>query len=327
MHQSIDFTASWNKDYGSAKTTLLENYIVAPDGTLNGTYFTRTTGQGSGRVGVIYNSNGATIGNPYTNSFYVKSDGGTQYINLAGPDASSGQHNATFDILNGTVSSVGDEISASIEDVGNGWYRCIVTDTAVATIASYIWIYSDNVPEGRGIYVWGAQQENGKFATSFIQTNGSTVTRAGDYAKVTNALDFFNPNEGTFYVDQYIPFDYSTDYPTRYILATSGMLIIYKNSNSNSINTYDGTTGLSRTSNTPGRNKVMMGYSLSEAEKSLTLNGSNVANTLNGLDWRMVSSNQTINFGQESNNHGHIKKIAYYPQYLSTSQKIALTEE
>ena len=52
-------------------------------------------------------------------------------------------------------------------------------------------------------YVWGAQVEEGPFASSYIPTSGSTVTRAADVAEITGAnfSAFHNPSEGTYYID------------------------------------------------------------------------------------------------------------------------------
>ena len=58
------------------------------------------------------------------------------------------------------------------------------------------------VPDSAGIYyIWGPQLEEGAFATSYIPTSGSTVTRAADLTKITgtNFTDFHNATEGTLY--------------------------------------------------------------------------------------------------------------------------------
>jgi hypothetical protein len=53
-----------------------------------------------------------------------------------------------------------------------------------------------------GIYIWGAQLEAGAFATSYIPTVASTVSRSADNASMTgtNFSSWYNQSEGTFIV-------------------------------------------------------------------------------------------------------------------------------
>ena len=101
---------------------------------------------------------------------------------------------------NGTI------IDKGTEDFGNGWYRCYFTyDTGSAGL-KVCRIYSlegdnDRSYLGDGtteeIYIYGAQLEEGSYATSYIPTYGTTVTR--------NAEDLELPTLSTV-------FDSSGDY-------------------------------------------------------------------------------------------------------------------
>jgi hypothetical protein len=55
----------------------------------------------------------------------------------------------------------------------------------------------------RQIYAWGAQVEAGAFATSYIPTVASQVTRSADSAVMTgtNFSSWYNASEGTFYCE------------------------------------------------------------------------------------------------------------------------------
>ena len=68
-------------------------------------------------------------------------------------------------------------------DYGNGWYRCIAT----ATNPYFYWILSDNgglsvTANGTdGLYIYGAQAEQGSYPTSYIPTYGVSQTRLEDF--------------------------------------------------------------------------------------------------------------------------------------------------
>jgi hypothetical protein len=120
-------------------------------------------------------------------SVYAKAG---EYTNIQLRELSAARFYVNFDLSAGTyaVPQSGsapaggfDFISADIQDVGNGWYRCIVVNSRVGGIAFSIAGYPDSATvttsnpnftgDGTsGVYIWGAQVEEGSTATTYIPT-------------------------------------------------------------------------------------------------------------------------------------------------------------
>jgi len=102
-------------------------------------------------------------------SVYAKSNG----YNFVAIGENNGTAWAYFNLSNGTVGNTNNAVSTSIENVGNGWYRCSLTYTSSGgTKGAFILCDSVNgnlsafAGNGTsGIYVWGAQLEAGALST------------------------------------------------------------------------------------------------------------------------------------------------------------------
>jgi hypothetical protein len=162
IEQSETFdNAIWNLYYG----TITSNSQTAPNGTLTADTLTSSTQQYSG----IYQSLGTLPTNVYTYSIYVKA-GTNNFFGMLGQG--TGSQIAIFNLSTGVVSSISNLDSASIENVGNGWYRCQIQKTGVGV---EMLIFSSNIanstPTASGtVFIWGAQTNIGSTAKPYFPT-------------------------------------------------------------------------------------------------------------------------------------------------------------
>jgi hypothetical protein len=189
---SIPDSTNWLE----SESTITENSIVAPDGETTASLIT-TTG-----TGPFVANNTLVLSNSlsYVFSAYLKA-GTAPYVRLG--HQSSAENGAWFDLSNGTIATVNDANNrATIEDVGNGWYRCsLYIATGYGTAANTFIGLSDadnstTATTGVTCYAWGAQieQTSGQLS-SYIPTAGSAITRAAETLTIPSAnLPYPTPN-------------------------------------------------------------------------------------------------------------------------------------
>lgn len=140
-----------------------------PNGGYTADYMQEDTSNGLHRV---YISIASVAGTSYTWSIYAKA-AQRSWVVL---DASDTLNRLTwFNLTNGTVGTVDATRTASIQSVGNGWFRCTVSGSIASGTTAYLQAYistgnnvSSYTGDGTsGIYIWGAQLELGSTATDY----------------------------------------------------------------------------------------------------------------------------------------------------------------
>jgi hypothetical protein len=167
--------AAWSQTRG----TITANAIASPDGYTNADLWAQNTGETT--AAALLQNISVTSGTAYSLSVFAKK----QNKNFLGIRANSvSSIPSYFDLENGTLGDINPLHTAKIEDYGNGWYRCSISYTTNSTIAGHIFYPTDGssltVTDSGGIYLFGAMHEAGSYGTSYIPTNGTSVTRVAD---------------------------------------------------------------------------------------------------------------------------------------------------
>jgi hypothetical protein len=301
---SEDFTGSnW---FIQNSASLTPNNVVAPDGTL--TASTLQNADGTSISGNVLQKN-ITLSSDCVTSIYIKSLGSTT-VALCSRTA------------NGTQTFTSYNIS------GNEWKRF---DRFINASSSALNQFSIGGTNG-DIAVWGAQVEAGSYATSYIPTSGSAVTRTEDFCFINSGLqDILNTNEGTLFVEVEVPRVSSTGSFERITLSdqnASTDRILFDNYGGNWRALMLSTAGnvnktiVSVTANQ--RIKVAIAYSSTELRISYD---GNTATTTSG-SYTPTTTLESFKFSNKDGGNkwqGKIHQAMYFDTALTDAELIALT--
>jgi hypothetical protein len=178
--------AAWSKGFVNSTVTVTANQSIAPDGTMSADKVELGAVPNVTNYAVISQSFTATAG-AYSSSFYFKGQNGGETIYIS----------YTKDGVNYT---------RQLCTLTTAWQRFTLTSTLTSG-ADNVQFGIDRRDGSQGatpaqtFYVWGGQLEAGAYATSYIPTLGTSVTRVADAASKTGISSLIGQTEGTVFVE------------------------------------------------------------------------------------------------------------------------------
>ena len=189
-----EYFGGWQVFRGS----LTANSTTSPEGVVNAYRYEENAD--TGQHFVRYQGISMTSGTDYTGSIFAKAGEltsltlGTNALSLWNPSTT------TFNLSTGEVTSG----SGTIEPMGNGWYRCIISGECLSTTSSGGLEVSTSFAAGSngdGLYIYGGQFEAGSYPTSYIPTYGTSASRAADSCVKTGISSLIGQTEGTIFLE------------------------------------------------------------------------------------------------------------------------------
>ena len=334
---SEDFTdASWTK----TNTATLAVDAVGPDGQTSAVTLVDSGATGTDAVFVRLNKV-ITSSTNYTLSVFAKADG-ESYLGLGESGYDNGLATSFFDLSSGEVSVEDAAHTATIQNAGNGWYRCSITTSSVTDLDGNFRVYVSN--EGilvdldgtSSILIYGAQLEVGAFPTSYIPTNGATATRSADVASIPVADFGYNQSEGSVVVEYSSVASLNENYDF-FIFNTNSSFDpeswgAYGRADSvNNVNGYRRSSSaydsIDAVTSFDGNSGGKIALSQSKSNTSLSSTGLLDSTAFSSSNLSEITELDFANgAGVVGGKHsGHIKSIKYYPRRLTNAQLQELT--
>ena len=341
--QLIPQTEYFEGDWSNTRSSLNFGY-TSPQGTDNAYKLISDNTASSSHI-LVSDSFTISASTDYTGSIFVKGDE-INWVALMLTDTSvSDKAQAWFNLSNGTKGSTEEGGSATIsdydiEDYGNGWYRIyIVADLGGDTTAVQRLYLAEGDEDSSfdgngtdGLYIYGAQVEQGSYPTSYIPNHsGGSVTRSADDPAQLDVTSLTST-----YSTLYVEFEVSST-------THQGKIALSDNSQNNRMTIYQNSNDLMMLLNAGGSGQTSITASniLSVATNfKVAVKNQNGSHALfiNGIKIGEESSTtptglNKLRFGNELNSYagqkflGDIKQTLLFPTALSDAQCSALTVE
>lgn len=334
--------AAWTK----TASAITANTIISPDGALTGD---KVVENSTPSVHTAEKTFSVTSGTTYTVSTFIKkAERAYALIALTtGFPLTAIQINLTTGAV---TTGTGTPLNAFSQDVGNGWFKVgfSLAANSTTTASANFYTSTDGAWANRvylgdgysGLYIWGAQLEAGAFATSYIPTVASQVARAADAATIaaTYVAQFYSAALSTLYAEvnpmalPYGGFSFLGTGNDFVMLQASRPDVanrVYTITRSNGVNYPASQSNSGVILNTGALNKISATFAVGSSTNALnnvlssTASGTVIPTLVNPVLY--LSSNAAGGTWTTNTNNGTIKRIAYYPVALTSTQLQALT--
>ena len=295
----ISYSEDFSQWTATGTISVTDNQIISPDGTQNASILDFTSANSSD---VIYIFTGDRTGS-LSRSIYLKGEVGGETLDLSDPHIGGGS-NITL-----TTEWQRFEYKSTIESSNSG---ILLKNSA-----------------GNVIHAWGGQLEEGYYSTSYIPTNGSSVTRSAETATGSGNTSTFNDSEGVLYVE--ISGLISGEADRSIVLSdgtTSNYLRITLHADSNRIDFYS-EKGVNYSNYDFSQiDDLKIAFQYKENDWKIYINGS-----LKGTDTSALTFSPNtlsdLSFSLVNNNpfYGRIKSIAVFKEALSDEELATLTKD
>jgi hypothetical protein len=201
------------------QSTLTKNYGISPEGVQNSLKVQKQGVNANDRILPIDNYNAVLVsGTSYSVSAFVKNidvDGITTIACRLGSGGTLfrlGYEWNGSSLTKSALYGAGTRTNEILKDYGNGWWRIGFSFEADNTEGNIeIDIDRANGSDTTSIETWGWQLESAtgdaSYATSYIPTYGSSVTRNEDFCEKASVSDLIGQTEGTMFVEAKVTFN------------------------------------------------------------------------------------------------------------------------
>ena len=330
-----------NAAWAKTASSITANTIVAPDGTLTGDKLVEDTSTGGH---LVLQSVTLADSTTCTVTVFVKA-AERIWVAVGLTDKANTNNRVWFNASTGAQGTTNGTVSAaSATSVGNGWWRfsaSVSSATGATTPSVRISLGSADdtaayTGDGySGLFIWGAQLEAGAFATSYIPTVASQVTRAADAASMTgtNFSSWYNAAEGSLYADALrvnIPVSANTTLADISDGTTNNRIRFWVWSGATSTLRFTVVNGTNQADLSLGTLSSGVAFKAAGAYRVNDFAGSlNAGTVLTDTSGSVPSGLSRFDIGAAGTTgeafNGTIRKIAYYPIRVSNTNLQALT--